>query len=69
LITSYQKEKVFYTTDDIADMLGFHAETVREWMREGIIPAIKIRGRYRIRREDFERFLEEKKVGEKDSGA
>jgi len=61
-MTPGEKRKAFYTADEIAELLGFHPETVREWIRKAILPAIKIRGRYRISRKDLEKFLEERKV-------
>jgi len=71
-MASSEEEKAFYTPDDVARLLGFSPETVREWIRDGILPAIQVRGkkgRYRIRRGDFERFLEEQSAGGKGTGA
>jgi len=56
------EEKEFLTSEDIARALGYHIQTVRRYLREGIIPAIRLKGEYRVRREDFERFLEERKL-------
>jgi len=56
------EEKELLTSEDIARALGYHIQTVRRYLREGIIPAIRLKGEYRVRREDFERFLEERKL-------
>lgn len=56
------EEKEFLTSKDIARALGYHIQTVRRYLREGIIPAIRLKGEYRVRREDFDRFLEERKL-------
>lgn len=58
-------EKPLYsllTTEDVAALLQLDIETIRRYIREGLLRAIKIKGQYRIRREDFEEFLEERKT-------
>lgn len=55
-------EKPLLTTEDVAGLLQLDIETVRRYIREGKLRAIKIGGQYRIRREDFEEFLEERKT-------
>jgi len=58
-------EKPLYsllTTEDVAELLQLDIETIRRYIREGLLRAIKIKGQYRIRREDFEEFLEERKT-------
>ena len=53
------------TTDEAAQILRMHPETVRRWAREGLIPAAKLgnRGGFRFRREDLDRFLEQRRLG------
>jgi excisionase family DNA binding protein len=51
-------EKPLLTTQDIAELLEMHITTIRRYIREGKIKAIRIGREYRIRREDFEEFLE-----------
>jgi excisionase family DNA binding protein len=48
------------TTDEAADLLQVHLDTLRRWARTGVIPAAKLgnRGGFRFRREDLDRFLE-----------
>lgn len=55
-------EKMFYTPEDLADMLELSVDTIRRYIREGSLPAIKLKGSYRIKREDFERFIEDRKT-------
>ncbi len=56
------EDKELLTTKDIAHYLGYHVETVRLYIRHGNLPAMKVGGEYRIRRADFEKFLEERKI-------
>jgi excisionase family DNA binding protein len=56
------ENKGLLTTEDIAQYLGYHIETIRLYVRQGKLPAIKVGREYRIRREDFEKFLEERKI-------
>jgi len=54
--------KELLTTEDIAQYLGYHIETIRVYIRQGKLPAIKVGREYRIRRDDFEKFLEERRT-------
>lgn len=49
-------------TPEAAKYLGVHEETVRRWAREGAIPAAKLgnRGGFRFKRDDLDRFLEQR---------
>ena len=53
------------TTEEAADYLQVHVNTLRRWAREGVIPAAKLgnRGGFRFRREDLDRFLESRRSG------
>ena len=48
------------TTEEAAEYLQVHLDTLRRWARTGVIPAAKLgnRGGFRFRREDLDRFLE-----------
>jgi excisionase family DNA binding protein len=53
------------TTEEIAQELKYHIETVRKWIREGKLKATRInRKEYRVRRSELEKFLEEKQPEE-----
>ncbi len=51
------------TTEAAAEYLQVHVNTMRRWGRTGVIPAAKLgnRGGFRFRREDLDRFLEERR--------
>jgi len=55
-------DKPYLTPEDIAHDLGVTVETVRSWInrKKDPLPAFKIGREWRIRREDFERFISEK---------
>jgi len=51
------------TVQEITRLLKVHEESVRRWIRSGELPAILLgstKGGYRVRRGDYDRFLEEK---------
>lgn len=52
------------TTSEVADLLHVHINTVRRWSNQGILKAYRIgpRGDRRFRKEDVDRFLEERKI-------
>lgn len=54
--------KEYLTPKEIAEILDVHEETVRRYIRIGDLPAIKLRGVYRVKREDFEKFLENRRT-------
>ena len=53
-------EDRWITVADIVDALKVHEQTVRRWIREGELPATELGGKsgYRIRKSDFDRFIE-----------
>ena len=51
------------TVREITEDLKVHEESVRRWIRSEELPAILLgssKGGYRVRRSDYERFIEEK---------
>ena len=54
--------KPYLTPKEIALLLGVHEETIRRYLRTGELPAIKLRGVYRVKREDFEEFLRKRRT-------
>ena len=50
-------ERLAYRVDEVADMLGLAERTIRMYVAAGDLPAIKLRRRLLIRREDLEQFL------------
>ncbi|MEU8245711.1 helix-turn-helix domain-containing protein [Nonomuraea sp. NPDC048916] len=45
-----------YTVDQAAERLGLHVKTVRAYVRDGRLKAVKVGRRYRIARQDLEAF-------------
>ncbi|MFC0430414.1 helix-turn-helix domain-containing protein [Kutzneria buriramensis] len=45
-----------YSVEQVADQLGLHVRTVRNYVREGRLKAVRIGKQYRIAREDLEAF-------------
>lgn len=54
--------KQFYSTRQIADMLGVNIITVRRWVDKGILPAIKLERVLRIKKDDFNNFIEKRRI-------
>ncbi|GAB3505624.1 helix-turn-helix domain-containing protein [Amycolatopsis cihanbeyliensis] len=45
-----------YSVDQVAELLGLHVRTVRNYVRDGRLNAVRIGKQYRISREDLETF-------------
>ena len=46
--------KELYSVEQVADLLNLHVRTVRNYVREGKLKAVRIGKQYRIAREDLE---------------
>jgi len=57
--------KDFLTTEDIAHHLNISEATVRRYIRSGKIKAVKLERAFRVRREDFEQFLKDREIGQR----
>jgi excisionase family DNA binding protein len=53
----------FMTVAEVAGILKLNQQTVRNWIDQGSLPALRVGRRVRIRRSDFERILEEGYTG------
>ncbi|GHE89865.1 MerR family transcriptional regulator [Amycolatopsis deserti] len=49
-------EEKLYSVDQVASMLGLHVRTVRGYVREGRLKAVRIGKQYRIAQKDLEAF-------------
>jgi excisionase family DNA binding protein len=52
-----EPEESFLTVAEVAGMLKLNQQTVRNWIDQGSLPALRVGRRVRIRRSDFERLL------------
>ena len=53
----------FLTVAEVAGILKLNQQTVRNWIDQGSLPALRVGRRGRIRRSDFERVLAEGATG------
>lgn len=55
---------IFYTVDKIAKLLDVHPNSVRNWINDGKLKAFRPTddgsSKYKIRKEDFEKFISER---------
>src|SRR5947208_6648480 len=52
-------EDSFLTVAEVAQTLKLNQQTVRNWIDQGSLPAVRVGRRVRIRRSDFDRLLAE----------
>lgn len=55
-------EPDFLTVEEIAEKLRVKVYTVRDWIRRKELPAYKVGRDWRIAKEDYEKFLAERKT-------
>lgn len=58
-IHSGNLDETFLTVAEVAELLKLNQQTVRNWIDQGSLPAVRVGRRVRIRRSDLERMLEE----------
>jgi excisionase family DNA binding protein len=59
------EEKRFYSVEELSSMFGVSEESVRRWIRGGELRAYRLgRRELRISKEDLDRFLEARRVGD-----
>jgi excisionase family DNA binding protein len=52
-------EETYLTVAEVAETLKLNQQTVRNWIDQGTLPALRVGRRVRIKRSDFERILAE----------
>jgi excisionase family DNA binding protein len=62
-------EDSFLTVAEVAELLKLNQQTVRNWIDQGSLPALRVGRRVRIRRSDLERLLEEARTAGSGSAA
>lgn len=55
-------DKEFYTVREIADLLEVTVDTIQSYIRRKELIAYRVGNSYRIKREDFEKFLEKRRT-------
>jgi excisionase family DNA binding protein len=56
-------EEEYLTVAQVAETLKLNQQTVRNWIDQGSLPALRVGRRVRIKRSDFERVLEQSYSG------
>jgi excisionase family DNA binding protein len=51
----------YYSPDEIGEQFNVKAGTVRKWIREGKLQALKLGGLYRISEEQLQEFVKQDK--------
>jgi excisionase family DNA binding protein len=54
-----EPEDSFLTVAEVASILKLNQQTVRNWIDQGSLPALRVGRRVRIKRSDFDRVLAE----------
>jgi excisionase family DNA binding protein len=54
-----EPEETYLTVAEVAETLKLNQQTVRNWIDQGSLPALRVGRRVRIKRSDFERLLED----------
>jgi excisionase family DNA binding protein len=62
-------DESYLTVAEVAETLKLNQQTVRNWIDQGSLPALRVGRRVRIRRSDFERILEQGYSGGSGPGA
>jgi excisionase family DNA binding protein len=62
-MASTDPEETYMTVAEVAATLKLNQQTVRNWIDQGSLPALRVGRRVRIKRSDFERILEESYTG------
>jgi len=57
------RRKEYLTTEDIARHLDISVATVRRYIRSGKLSAVRLEREYRVRFEEFEKFLKDREIG------
>ncbi len=56
-------EESFLTVAEVAEMLKLNQQTVRNWIDQGSLPALRVGRRVRIKRSDLQHMLDESYSG------
>jgi excisionase family DNA binding protein len=62
-VEASDREDTFLTVAEVAETLKLNQQTVRNWIDQGSLPALRVGRRVRIRRSDFDRLVKENYSG------
>jgi excisionase family DNA binding protein len=54
----------FLTVPQVCELLTFHPVTVRDWIREGTLPAVRIANQWRIDPAELANWIGKRQVGQ-----
>lgn len=54
-------EKELFTVNQLAEMFEMHPKTIRRYIRNGVLKAVKIGGQWRVKKDDLKNFLDSNK--------
>jgi excisionase family DNA binding protein len=60
-------EEIYLTVAEVAQTLKLNQQTVRNWIDQGSLPALRVGRRVRIKRSDFQRILDQSYSGAVDA--
>ncbi len=55
-------KREFYSTNEVAQMLGISPFTIRRYIRLRKLKAVKLEGSYRVRQSELDKFLKEREL-------
>jgi excisionase family DNA binding protein len=58
-VSQTESEEEYLTVAEVAANLKLNQQTVRNWIDRGELPALRVGRRVRIKRSDYERYLQE----------
>jgi excisionase family DNA binding protein len=58
-VSPSESDETYLTVAEVAETLKLNQQTVRNWIDQGLLPALRVGRRVRIKRSDFERILQE----------
>jgi excisionase family DNA binding protein len=62
-MANIDREETFLTVAEVAARLKLNQQTVRNWIDQGSLPALRVGRRVRIKQSDFDRIIEQSYSG------
>ena len=63
LIQKLRASKGLLTINEVAELLGFHPVSIRNWVRTGKLPAVRIAGQWRFDPAELAGWVEARRFG------